>query len=223
MRFINRSVFVALVAVFAVSLVASASASAETCKSEGIQVLCIEGKAAPAGSYPLTFTQKTGTEPVFNQPSLGFKVICPTVKDESYIVSPAVHLKSEFAFEKCTAKVGGETCKISPLFKTEILTGHFGYPLEKLTLASEEEGEHFTTFSVSHCPATVTGIWSISGTQNCTLKQASTETTSKELDCEASGSLLKDGNLTIELGPLDGTLALSGESKGKKFSIIYSS
>jgi hypothetical protein len=220
-RSIGRSAVGVLVAAFAVALVATASASAGTCS--GTNVLCIEGKAAPGGTYPLAFTQKAGTEPVFTDTSLGFKVTCPIVKSESEIVSPGVHLKSEFTFEKCTAKTGGgETCKVTSPFKTESLIGSFGSPKEKLTFGPEpgNETQRFTEFSVSHCNATVTGNWVIKGTQTCTLKQASTETTSKELACEASGSLLTKESQPIELGPLDGTLELSGESKGKKFSVI---
>jgi hypothetical protein len=221
-----------LLGVLALSGVTTASASAACRHGEAPaehHTLCIEGQQAGSSASPsttsFTVVQKTGSSQVFSDPSGGWTVTCSTLRaGEPTIESGgagSVKAKLKLTLGGCTVQIGGHqepSCTIGEI-NTDRLAGTLGSPVENLKLAPNT-GEEFMEFTIGRCVLAET-YW-VYGSEECVVKQAETETATKELLCEAAKSKLElrhgeGGAVTLAL---DGTVELAGTSKGKKYSFV---
>jgi hypothetical protein len=223
-----------LVGMLALSGVTTASASA-ACMHGGApaehHTLCIEGQQAGSASSPSTTSfsvvQKTGSSQVFNNPSGAWSVTCTTLQALEHTIESgganSVKAKLWLNLNGCTVQVGGHqqpSCSVEEIY-TSREAGAFGSPIENLKL-TPSTGEQFMEISITGGSCALAQTYWVYGSQECTVKQAETETATKELLCEAAKSSLtlrhgQGGAVTLAL---DGTVELAGTSKGKKFSFV---
>jgi hypothetical protein len=222
--------------VLALSGITTASASAACKRGEAPaehHTLCIEGQQAGSASSPsstsFSVVQKTGSSQVFSDPAQEWTVTCTTLGvNEATIESGganSVKAKIWLRLRNCTVQAGSRqltSCLVEGI-NTNPLAGTFGSPIENLKL-TPSVGEEFMSISIrssgGSCILAET-FW-VYGSEECTVKQAETETATKELLCEAAKSHLElrhGQGSTVRLA-LDGTVELAGTPKGKKFSFV---
>jgi hypothetical protein len=222
-----------LIGVLALSGVTTASASAACRRGEAPaehHTLCIEGQQAGSASSPsstsFTVVQKTGSSQVFSDPAQSWTVTCTTLRaGESPTIESAgagsVKAKLKLSLGGCTAQRSGVTepsCSVAEI-NTNRLAGTFGSPVENLKFAPVT-GEEFMELHITGC--VLANSWFVYGSEECTVKQAETETATKELLCEATKSRLelRHGQGSTVTLALDGTVELAGTPRGKKFSFV---
>ncbi|HEV7528398.1 MAG TPA: hypothetical protein VGO29_05845 [Solirubrobacteraceae bacterium] len=231
MRHTIKAALGALLALLALSALATTvSASAATCQKEGREAehktLCVEGKQVGSPTKAAhTFAKwalKPGTSAVISVPE--WSVTCTSVKaaQEPEIESGgewAVRLTGlQLKFSECAVAPSSFKCKVPLPFSTYQLAGSL-VPTGAFLLGSGRSNQEFLEFEINGC--VLSGIYWVYGTQECAFKQAEVEAVTKELACETSGSKLelRHGQGGAVRLALTGNVELTGESKGKKYSI----
>lgn len=233
MRHTVKPLLGALLALLALAALTSTAASAATCKKGESEAehktLCVEGKQVGSIENKITttatFTQKTGTTAVLNVPAQNWSVACTRVKASQ---APAVKSGGSsqvtlenlgLSFSECKVTLNGkeEPKCVEPNLYADPLSGSLASPESvSLTGATESFGE----LDISG-GCVLSADYPIKGTQGCSLKQPEVEAIAKELVCEPKSSHLTFGGgfgspPTLKV---EGSLELTGTSKGKKFSI----
>jgi hypothetical protein len=222
----------ALLALLALAALTS-TASAATCKKGALEaehkVLCVEGKQIGSVGEKVNttagFTKKAGAAAVIADAQLGWSVSCASVRTfsgtEPFIRSGGsgeVSLEGlELQFSECKTFVEGfEKPECEASGSTQTLAGLLANP-EAVTLA-QSGSEVFGSLIINGGGCLVTGSYTLKGAEVCSLKQPEIEAVAKELVCEPKNSKLKIFGSPATL-KLEGSIALAGASKGKKFSI----
>ncbi len=214
----------ALVAVLALSAVASASASAEACqKKAGSKnwTLCVEGQKQ-TGKSSIAASIETGTSARLTVAiGEGLEIVCTKADGTAGTLGSKVSGLT-IALSNCEVVSYSAQCKVKTPLETTKLEGVFGPGVENLSLAAEA-GSVIFNFKLENqgkgkCPF-ATSIISITGSQGCTFKAAETEAATHELTCTAGQSKLLDGEKAASFSLEEG-IELAGTLKGKKFSVI---
>jgi hypothetical protein len=234
----------ALLAVLAMSAVASASASAEVCKKKAgtkSYDLCIAGEkvgtSTEAKKVAFTSSLPAGATASIVTPELESITTCTAASTEGGEISSgggasAAIPRMGLSFSKCKVNVpSGEKprenlCRLQyePMV-WEGGPGKFGSSAETVRFYKPVFGEmEFASKAPESCPLPYgeSLVKAESGPQ-CTLTGAEAETATKELVCKGENSSLKIWSSSrLELN-LKQTVELSGTNKGKKFSIVEGS
>ncbi|HEY2141659.1 MAG TPA: hypothetical protein VGG98_06335 [Solirubrobacteraceae bacterium] len=215
MRFINRSVFAALVAVLAMSVIGSASASAAECPGTGTGVVLCSGGHVQEGTFAFT-----GTESNFEIEFSGWgKPTCSTAKATGQLVATkgGVEIKSYVIEWSGCSLAGHPSCKVGPIVFKGNGTGLKGLfaTTSKVTL-SPMEGRQLTEVSIVGCEQEA--LFKVTGEQVCSLPNSTVEAATHQISCAVGGSKLKWGTKEAVLA-LTETFKLSS---GKAFSFQQS-
>jgi hypothetical protein len=240
MRLMNKTTLGVLLAVLALSAVASASASAEACtKKAGSKnyFVCIAGAklgsptvraSAPFGGHlRLGTTARVSID--YTSP---IRVTCSAVSAENGLAqsgggSTAQLAGFALAFSGCKVKLeegeSGELCHTEG-FRWgggTGLTGSFGPSAETITLTT---GTHYLgalTLLGSSCYLAVQGEYPFKGKAECTLKEAEVEAIKKTIVCteEKTEAGIETRNLHAGL-KLEEEVELTEAHKGQKFSVV---
>jgi hypothetical protein len=238
-----KTLGLAIVAVLAVTAVASASASAEACtKKAGSKkyALCINGEriGSPTSQAGEIFKShlKTATTAQFT----GFGAIpfgggtnpitCSNMVTRGEVRSgegTAKVREAQRTFTKCEFSPGiAAKCGIKEPMISRFFNGTLQSSPASIKLVSE--GSTFVegqAFNRKECPGTLAGPWTISQNPDigeCTIAAVETEAIEHEVNCEAKNSFLWDEGARAELASQE-IVELNGTHKGQKFSIIESS
>jgi hypothetical protein len=224
-----KTVVLACLVVFALSAVASASASAQACtKKAGSKswALCVEGeKMVSSESFKAQIKTATNVRIATTYAGLQIEILCQAASGTGEF-GPSVHAL-QVTFSSCkVAGSLGKKCEVPSSLEVKPLTGTYGPGIENVLLAPttppEWTGWMFKSVPGQTCPATLTAhTWKFTGSQECTLKSAEVEAAEHELVCEAKGSKLKFEGAAFELSFEDG-IELSGAHKLQKYSLIES-
>jgi hypothetical protein len=237
----------AALAVFAISAVASASASAartEVCDHgtnplEEAQ-LCIEGKEAGSPNtetIPFTSVKKAATTSKLKVTG-GPNITCGKAKNGgNFVAEDSVNVKVTaltVEFSECKVTNAEAECTVvEPIVANGGGSGIKGEipnsgTTPKQINFSPTTGTEFATVTVESKPGQVCGfeaVAKVTGKQKCELPTSTTETeaTKHEVICKEAGSELKFAGKEAKF-ELTEEVELAGteENKGKKFSIIKS-
>jgi len=201
-----------ILVVFAVSAIASSSASATftdtgvECKEEGIPTVCLLTPLAEAkGTEAITSKIDTGTESLLAVPSLGLHIVCTEANDTGTIVqtnplvTAASIAKATIDFHGCTIlneppEELGEKCEVvEGLIKTELIVGSPNATEPQDLTFKAEKGTTFAVVSIKSktgqtCPALVKGENPVKGEQLCTLEENKVDAETHLMTCLESGS-----------------------------------
>jgi hypothetical protein len=208
-----KLLLLSMLAVFAVSAVASATASAEMelCKTkEGADfVLCVE---KPAGSGLLLVetsvafvSRKTpGTASALEIPAIPAKITCEKAANTGQFDTPEEPrgvqiLKLTISFTGCTeAEEGSTICTVAEPITTAAINGVFTLVGGTTTVEfAPTTGTEFSTIRVNSksghtCTSAASSPLKVSGTQTCTAPNIeNTDYITHLLQCAGSGSKLK--------------------------------
>jgi hypothetical protein len=239
MHFILKKLSIVFLAVVVMSVVGSASASAEACKKKAgskIYSLCIAGEklgspteersAAIAGQLR---SGTVGRIAIDSQEGPWMKITCSNVATSALFssgVKSASISKLDSGFSHCKLLLGSETeprCDTTEHFTWSDRASFPGPLAEDVTLHAEEHS-YFGLVNVGNlngCPSTALGIWELLGSPECSLANAETETIEKTLVCKGDRSHLQvrqnkaPGELEYEE-----VISLTGPNSGKKFSVV---
>jgi hypothetical protein len=232
-----------MLAVFAVSLVASATASAEmeACKTKtGAEfVLCVE---KPAGSGLLLVETSVGfvsrkvpgTASALEIPELPAKIVCEDATNTGQFDAPVAPrgvqiLKLVISFTGCTEEKEGSTiCTVAEPITTTAINGVFTLVSGTTTIAfAPTTGTEFSTVRVNSttghtCTAAASSPLKVTGTQECTAPEIETvDRITHVLVCAASGSHLKAAAKTTTFAIEEEVeLAEPAEFKGIPWDVI---
>lgn len=198
----TRSTLLSALAVFCVSAVAPAAASA-ACPETGVDTLCIKGVPAAAGNY--AFTGKTIGESNLKMTSLGLSMDSASATAtgnlvQGTVLATAVKARQVVFKFKSLTMLEPTTCTPPTEIKTVELLAAFSDPIGKATF-EPESGSAFTSFTLSGvwCPATLKGVHTLSGTQEATLIAPEKEAVTHELEAVEKSGLLYGGEKEANL------------------------
>jgi hypothetical protein len=201
MRFTTaRGALVALLAVVVVSVVGSASASAEVCKKKAGSknwTLCINGQKTASAQFK--FALKEGTTAVWTGPEWekGLKprtLICSKEAGTGYFEAGSIR-ELKLTLESCKGKNGSfEGCTTGSI-TTNPLTGKFGPLTENVAFTTRTSGTDFLDFVLGGGECIERGIqtlrFSSSVGEECTLVEAEVELSAHTIKCEGAKSHLE--------------------------------
>jgi hypothetical protein len=220
-----RLLFAAMLAVFAVTAVASASASAEACPHEGAETtLCIGGNRAAAGSYGFEGTLLGAESSLLEVASIPLHIQCSHVVTTGTLdqTAPALGdvnvLVATLVFTECTILPPHEACTVKQPIEVKPLEGLVLEESSVFDVNFKPAGTEFVALIISNC-GVLNGTYKVTGEQLCTLPGSETEATEHTLECPHTGSnlLVAEKAGTFELKPL--TYKLTGAEAGKAFSV----
>jgi len=190
----------AALAVFALSAVASASASASQWEIEGIGAITANEsiKGVQNGNQVLEVA------------AIGLKITC-TKLAVTGTIELAGASKATLKYSGCTAVPVG--CKVAEPITAEVKDQLEGTPVKD---KFSENGKPFTEITLTGTGCGLAGKYKVEGSQVCSLPGAAAFALKQELVCAATGSALKvNGLATTYVGKAK--LELSGAHKGKKW------
>jgi hypothetical protein len=208
MRFINRSMLVALLALSVTGSVAAGSASASECPGTGEGVVLCSGGHVQEGTFAFTGASTSGS---FNVVGI-MSIQCGSATSKGQFVATKSGVEiTDYVIERPGCQlVGHAGCKVKPLI--------FGLGSGlKGVLASSSEiklspmtGEQFSEVSVSGCEQEYQA--KVTGSQKCKLPASTAEATTHEVNCAISESSLRAGSHSVELGLVEKIKLTSGKS-----------
>jgi hypothetical protein len=232
MRFISRGAFTVFLAVLAMSVVGSASASAAECHgaTKKVVALCAEEKAQ-FGRIPLTSTGKSGSAGITLRQAGGVEIVCNSgispgafnatkekLTVEGFIIKAT---GCEVPNQKTTCEVEGKQIQSNELQGALTGTGSI-----KLTGPKGGASEALFYVTIKSIPGKMCGFTRehspITGTQTCELPGSTAELVAHVMNCGAAGSNLRwlGGLTTLEASQ---ELKLTGAFTGESWFLFYES
>jgi uncharacterized cupredoxin-like copper-binding protein len=227
MRSISRSVFAALIAVLAMGVVGSASASAAECHgaTKKVTALCVT-EEAQFGRFELKATHTPATNITLSV-SGGLTIACSGVSSTGSFNAT----KEALAAEKLIAKLTG--CEV-PAFKascevdngqitSRAIQGAFtGTTSIKLTAEKEILAYVTVKSTAGHTCGVAVENAPLTGTQTCELPNSTTEAVAHKMSCNVTGSNLKWLGKTATL-EVSQEVKLAAPLTEKAWSLAYQS
>jgi hypothetical protein len=221
----------------ALSGIATATASASTCKKQAgsTRGLCIANSEVLSPTKPTFSAETVETNTTLTVPSWGEglanPIVCQQLKATGTLTPGATRSQSLTlsgytpTFSKCAFKE-------DPLREECTLGGWTSYPSSgtfakvgtTVELMSQDNGQLFNwtfTNGVHECPQTLRGdqVFTQEVPSQCSVIEAEAEKVSHTVRCEAGNSHIKHGEQAVTLG-YQVVVSLTGEFKGQKFSIV---
>jgi hypothetical protein len=189
---------ISVLAVLAICVVASASASAAACTAEvGAQCLEFLGELTPEATFEVLGAKSSLT-------LVGiFSVLCNDFHAENVLLlevagKPIAFDKLALTFSGGCKVAGHATCKVAEPITTVAIGGTLGTIAAGTATATfkPEAGTEFAKVTISGCEQEA--VIKVTGEQLCKVPAITTQAVEHEITCAASESNLKDGTKLTE-------------------------